>query len=79
MEKQEDAMMIMSLQESMEVCEWLMERGLSLAESAWVLGDMDCGDTFSVSILKVFNHRQKILEELHAKYPTFDWGNPITS
>ncbi len=78
MEKQKGINMIMSWQENMEICEWLIEKGLSLEESALVIGDMEGGDTFAHSILKVFTHRKKKMEEIYAKYPTFDWGNPVT-
>jgi len=70
--------MILDLDESKELCDWLMERGLGLGECAWVLADLACGDSFAIALIKVFNQRQKKLEAIHAKNPIPDWGCPLT-
>lgn len=70
--------MILGLEESKELCDWLMERGLGLEEVAHFLCDLGCGDSFAIALLKVFINRQEKLEKLHDKNPIPDWGNPIT-
>lgn len=70
--------MILSISESQSLCEWLMERGLGLGECAAMLGDLECGDTFALALLKVFVDRRNKLEAIHAQVPIGDWGNPIT-
>jgi len=70
--------MILDVEESKELCDWLMERGLGLGETAHFLCDLGCGDTFAIALMKVFKHRQNLMEKLHAKKPIPDWGNPIT-
>lgn len=70
--------MILDLKESKELCDWLLDRGLGLCEAAWVLGDLACGDSLAIALLKVFKERKLKLEAIHAKNPINDWGNPIT-
>lgn len=71
-------MIVLDLKESQELCDWLLERGVSLDEAACVLGDLTCGDTFGIALLKVFKHRKLNLEKRNEKDISYDWGNPIT-
>jgi len=65
------------LDDAQKLIDWLMERGLGLGESARVIADMECGDSLSLAIRKVFKQRELMFEELkHTKLP--DWGNPLT-
>lgn len=70
--------MILSIKESLDLCDWLLARGLGLGECAALLGDIECGDTFTLALLKVFVERSKKLEALNEKCPIPDWGCPIT-
>lgn len=70
--------MILDLNESKELCDWLLDRGLGLGEAAWVLGDLACGDSLAIALLKVFKERKLKLEAIHEKNPINDFGNPIT-
>lgn len=70
--------MNLSLEESKELCDWLIERGLNLCECAWVMADIACGDTFSVALLKVYKQRRENLEALNEEVDFDDWGIPIT-
>lgn len=70
--------MILDLNESKELCDWLLDRGLGLGEAAWVLADLTCGDSLAIALLKVFKERKLKLEAIHAQVPISDWGNPIT-
>lgn len=70
--------MIFEIEEAKRHCDWLMEKGLGLGECATFLGNMDCGDTFSIALLKVFINRQDKLEKIHGKITSSDWGSPIT-
>ena len=70
--------MILDLKESQEMCDWLIERGLGLGECAYVLCDLACGDSFDISLLKVFKQRELKLEAANAKANVIDWGCPIT-
>jgi hypothetical protein len=78
MERQEEGM-ILDLKESQELCDWLLQRGLCLDETACVLGDLACGDTFAIALLKVFNHRRKNnMEKNNENIFSNAWSNPIT-
>lgn len=70
--------MILDLKESQELCDWLLQRGIGLDEAACVLGDISCGDTLAIALLKVFNHRKSNMEKKHENLFSNDWGNPIT-
>lgn len=78
MEEQEKDFMILSIEQNMHICDWLLERGLGLGECACVLGDLECGDTFALALLKVFMARRKRMEDMHEEFDVPDWGNPIT-
>lgn len=67
--------MNLDLKESQDLCDWLLQRGITLSEAACVLGDLTAGDTFCLALLKVFNHRKEKSNE--NKFAN-DWGNPIT-
>ena len=69
--------MILSIEESQNLCEWLLDRGLGLGECACVLGDLECGDSFALALLKVFHERKLKMESIHAQNDPIDWGNPI--
>lgn len=62
--------MIFEIEEAKSHCDWLLDRGLGLGECANVLCDMQCGDTFSLALLKVFKHRSDLLDRR--------WDIPIT-
>ena len=62
--------MILSIEESQSLCEWLQDRGFEMGECACVLGDLECGNSFALALLKVFNERKR-------KNNVVDWGNPI--
>ena len=70
--------MILDIDESKELCDWLMERGVGLGEAAHFLCDLGCGDSFAIALLKVFKQRQYNLEKINAKKSFNDWGSPIT-
>lgn len=67
----------MDLEESKELIDWLMEKGLDLQDSAAVLCYITCGSSLGVSILNVFIDKKKE-ENKREKYSIPDWGNPIT-
>jgi len=69
---------ILDLDESIELCDWLIARGLGLGEAAHVLADLAMGDTLCIALLKMFKHRQAMMEKIHGKKQSPDWGNPIT-
>ncbi len=69
--------MHLSIEESQNICDWLLDRGLGLGECACVLGDLECGDSFALALLKVFNERKIMMESIHAKDSPIDMGNPI--
>jgi hypothetical protein len=71
--------MILDLPQSQDLCDWLLQRGLGLGECAWVLADMQSGDSFALALLKVFETRKKQMEKVHEKDPVPDWGNPIVA
>lgn len=77
MEKQKEGRMILDLEESLELCDWLLEKGIGLGEAAHVICDLACGDSFAIALLKVFKHRQLKLEEIHAKNPLSNLDDPI--
>ncbi len=70
--------MTLDIEESKEMCDWLLRRQLSLEEAALFLCYMGAGDPFSVALLNVFKHRQIKLEKINDKKTIPDWGNPIT-
>lgn len=69
--------MILDLAESKELCDWLLDRGVTLGEAAYVLCNLACGDSLGIALLKMFKHRQLKQEENNAKNNLSDWGNPI--
>lgn len=71
-------MNIISKEEAKELTEWLIEKGLGLGECAYMMCNMECGDTFALALLKVFNERKQKMEALNAKNPLSDWGCPLT-
>ncbi len=66
--------MILDIEESKELCDWLLGRGLGLGECAHVLCDLTCGDTLAIALLKVFKHRQLIQDKIHEKDHPIDWS-----
>lgn len=70
--------MILDLEESKELCDWLLERGLGLGECAWVLADLAAGDSFAIALVKVFDQRKKNLEAIHEKFAADNWSCPLT-
>jgi hypothetical protein len=70
--------MILTVEENMHICDWLLERGIGLGECACMLGDMECGDTFALALLKVFLARRKKMEAIDEEFNVPDWANPIT-
>jgi hypothetical protein len=77
MERQEEGM-ILDLKESQDLCDWLLQRGISLDEAACIIADISCGDTFCIALLKVFNHRKSNKEKIHENIFSNAWSNPIT-
>lgn len=67
-------MNIATLQQNLDLCEWLIENGLDLEECAFLIGDLECGDTFPLALLKVFKNRK---ERKEVKYPVPSWDNPL--
>ena len=65
MESQKENRMIMSVAENLDLCEWLLEQGLSLPECACILCEMECGQTFAMSLSRVFKRRILNGEKLH--------------
>ncbi len=66
--------------ESKRLIDWLLERGLGVGESAFVVRDVECGHSLAWAISTVFEERKKIMERLNnEKLPNDDWGNPITA
>lgn len=78
MEKQEKGHMILSITENLDLCDWLMERGLGLGECACILCELECGSTFALALARVFQRRKHLAEEIHEKATPPDYGNPIT-
>jgi hypothetical protein len=78
MESKEKDRMILSIAENLDLCEWLIERGLGLDECACVLCEMECGDTFALALARVFQRREKLKEKLHEKTNQPSWDNPLT-
>ncbi len=78
MEKQEKNNMILSITENLDLCEWLMERGLGLGECACVLCELECGDTFALALARVFSRRKQIAEKMHEKTNQPSWDSPIS-
>lgn len=77
MESKEKDRMILSIAENLDLCEWLMERGLGLGECACVLCELECGDTFALALARVFQRREKLKEKLDEKTKSTNCGNPI--
>jgi hypothetical protein len=77
MESKEKDRMILSITENLDLCEWLMERGLGLGECACVLCELECGDTFALALARVFTRRKQLAEKMHEKTDKTDWGSPI--
>jgi hypothetical protein len=71
--------MILELDESMKLCDWLIEKGLGLGEAAIVLNEIGCGDTLAIALLKVFKARKILQEKTYEKNNMPDWGNPIVT
>lgn len=69
--------MIINVEESKCLCEWLLQRGLGIGECAQFLANMECGDTFAVALMKVFNKRKEKLEEIQSKICMTNWNNPV--
>lgn len=69
--------MIRDIKESQEMCDWLIERGLGLNESAWVLCHLIDGDTLDIALIKVFKQRELKLEAVNEKVNINDWSCPI--
>lgn len=78
MEKQEKDHMILSIEESLDLCDWLLERGIGLGECACVLCELNCGETFALSLMRVFIRRKELQEKINDKAKTNDWSDPIT-
>ena len=70
--------MILNLQESLDLGDWLLIRGLGLGEVSELLSDLECGDSFPLALRKIFYKRQIISKEINEKKSIHDWGNPIT-
>jgi len=77
MERQEKDRMILTVEQNIELCDWMLARGLALGECACVLCEMECGDTFALALARVFKRRQQLAEKIHDKTNGPDWGNPI--
>ena len=77
MEIQKEDRMILTIEENLSVCEWLMERGLGLGECACLLCEMECGETFALALRRVFLRRQQYKEKIDEKSKDTDWGNPV--
>ncbi len=73
MESQKGDTVILDVEESKEMFNWLMTRGLSLRESAWVICDLGTGDTLSIALIKAFKYREELKDKTSE-----DWGNPVT-
>jgi hypothetical protein len=50
--------MILNLFDSIELCDWLVDKGLSLEEAAHVLIEITMGDPLSVALMKIFDKRK---------------------
>ena len=59
--------MIMSIDGSRDVIDFLLEKGLTFSESVTVISNMECGDTFALAITRVFRERERLLESLNEK------------
>jgi hypothetical protein len=64
-----------SLCQSLELCEWLVTKGLGMGECAHLITDMEIGDSFGMALLKVFKRRE-LMEKQNEK--STDWGVPLT-
>ena len=79
MEKQEKNRMILSITENLELCEWLMERGLVHDECACILCELECGDTFALALARIFTRRKQLAEIIHEKSKQNNITNPVIS
>ncbi len=69
--------MNLELDESLKLCDWLRDKGLTLNEAAQVLSSLSCGDALYIALLKIYKNRRDTLEKLYDKKSIEDWGNPI--
>ena len=67
----------MSIEETRNLFDWLLDRGLSLLEAAFVLTSLEQGNPLGVSLLEVFKTRYLTREMINEKLSISDWGNPI--
>lgn len=70
--------MILSIEEGEELIDWLMDKGLGLGECAYMMCNMERGDSFSIALLKVFNERKKKLDTISNKNYFSACCNPAT-
>lgn len=69
--------MMLDIKESQNLCDWLLERGLGLSECACVISHIECGDPFSLALLKVFIERKKMMEKIDENDAFNPWHDPI--
>lgn len=69
--------MILNIQESMDLCDWLLEREVYLSESANILVDLQHGETFGLALKKVFKNRCEMIEKMNQQ--TLEWDNDFPS
>ena len=48
-----------TLQQWMEVCDWLMMEGFCLRECARIMANIELGDTLSLSLLREYKNRDE--------------------
>lgn len=63
--------MTLDLKESKDLCDWLIDKGLGIAEAAEVLYNLGCDDNLGIALVKVFEKRRTKLKEMNEK--CFDW------
>lgn len=72
--KEIESMKHLSLPQSVELSDWLVDKGLGMGECAHLITDIELGDSFGMALLKVFKRRE-VLERSHEK--VVDWTMPI--
>ena len=67
---------MLNAEESKDWMEWLVDRGMTLEESARCICDFQSGSPLCTSIIRTFLNRRK--EVKNEADNVVDWGNPIT-
>ncbi len=70
--------LVLDLEDSKDLLEWLMNNGLSLKESAEVIAEMKYGVSLSFAIINIFRRRKETTGAIKDVYKVNNWGDPVT-